>query len=246
MRRSNKNFVDYETAKEFAHSLNLCSLFIWFKIKREDLPTDIPSYPDVFYRNKGWTGWEDFLNSKENREKYKWKTFEEAKKIVNKFNISNRKDWFDFTKSENFPEGIPIHPDVAYKNKGWINYPDFLGYEYKNEKRKFIPFFKARTFARNLNINSLNKWKSFCKTGKKPFNIPADPVTTYAKQWNGWSDFLGNGRRRFSRKNDWIDYNELKNLVKKLKIKSIPQYRRAIKQGKLPTNVPVNPQVVYV
>ena len=38
------------------------------------------------------------------------------------------KEWEIWCKSTNKPKDIPVLPNVAYKNNGWKNYKDWLGY----------------------------------------------------------------------------------------------------------------------
>jgi hypothetical protein len=52
------------------------------------------------------------------------------------------------------------------------------------------PWEQAREWARGLGINS-SEWRVFCKTDKKPVDIPADPHRAYSREWTDWRDFLG-------------------------------------------------------
>lgn len=52
------------------------------------------------------------------------------------------------------------------------------------------PWEQAREYARGLGINS-TEWREFCRTDKKPVDIPADPARAYSKEWTDWRDFLG-------------------------------------------------------
>ena len=52
------------------------------------------------------------------------------------------------------------------------------------------PWEQAREWARGLGINSM-EWREFCKSDKKPVDIPADPARAYSKEWTDWPDFLG-------------------------------------------------------
>jgi len=52
------------------------------------------------------------------------------------------------------------------------------------------PWEQAREWARGLGINSM-EWREFCKSDKKPVDIPADPPRAYSKEWTDWRDFLG-------------------------------------------------------
>jgi hypothetical protein len=50
----------------------------------------------------------------------------------------------------------------------------------------------ARAFARNLDLNSANAWRLYCKSGRRPSDIPTCPNTQYANDgWTSWADWLG-------------------------------------------------------
>jgi hypothetical protein len=58
-----------------------------------------------------------------------------------------------------------------------------------------------RRASRSLGFNSETEWRDYCRSGKKPADIPASPETKYAVAgWSGWGDWLGTGRRRVA---DW-------------------------------------------
>ena len=58
-----------------------------------------------------------------------------------------------------------------------------------------VPFTKARTFVRSLDLNSKTEWSEYCKSGKKPSDIPANPLDIYSNDgWAGFGDWLGTGR----------------------------------------------------
>jgi len=43
-----------------------------------------------------------------------------------------------------------------------------------------------------LNLKNWSEWSEYCKSGKKPINIPNAPKIIYKnKGWKGISDFLG-------------------------------------------------------
>jgi hypothetical protein len=85
---------------------------------------------------------------------------------------------------------------VAYRECGWKNYRDWLGFQ-KMVKftAKFQPFYDAREYVRKLHLNSYAGWREYCKSGNKPRNIPSSPAQTYKDQgWNGFGDWLGTAR----------------------------------------------------
>jgi hypothetical protein len=150
---------------------------------------------------------------------------------------------------------MPKAPEIAYVKKGWTSVGDFLGTgRIACTKRKFLPFKKARNYARSLNCKSSREWKEFVagknkKLGKIPSNIPRLPWKTYKKEFVSWKDWLGSKyeatfRRKFApfrkarkwaRKQrlkgqkDWVKFNA--DVVKGLRIR--------------PSYIPTNPQQVY-
>ena len=60
--------------------------------------------------------------------------------------------------------------------------------------REYRSFKEARAFVRRLGLKSQCEWRAYCKSGKKPDDIPANPNRTYAKAgWAGMGDWLGTG-----------------------------------------------------
>ena len=58
--------------------------------------------------------------------------------------------------------------------------------------REYRSFKKAREFTRSLSLKSETEWRSYCKSGKKPNDIPSAPHRTYAEVgWAGMADWLG-------------------------------------------------------
>ena len=57
-----------------------------------------------------------------------------------------------------------------------------------------LPFEEAHAFVRHLGFKNVNEWRAYCKSGKRPPNIPATPHDVYAgKGWTNWGDWLGTG-----------------------------------------------------
>ena len=58
------NFVSFEEARAYAHSLEIKSVSKWLElVKSKALPPNIPCNPYQSYRNKGWESWTDFLGT---------------------------------------------------------------------------------------------------------------------------------------------------------------------------------------
>jgi len=55
-------------------------------------------------------------------------TCKDAKKFIHPLGLKSRKEWNEYCKSGDKPDDIPSAPWKTYKNKGWINLKDWLGY----------------------------------------------------------------------------------------------------------------------
>ena len=55
------------------------------------------------------------------------------------------------------------------------------------------PFKEARAFVHFLGLKNAYDWTTYCKSGKKPSDMPANPTAIYREQWKGWGDWLGTG-----------------------------------------------------
>ena len=112
-------------------------------------------------------------------------------------------------------------------------------------KKQFKNFEDAKKFARTLNLKSFTDWKNFKNSKKFPHNIPKYPNESYKNNgWKGWGDFLGTGNVQPSDMN----YNSIKKskkYVQTLNIKSQTQWRKYVKNKKLPVKIPNRPDTVY-
>ena len=57
--------------------------------------------------------------------------------------------------------------------------------------KKYRSFTKARNYVRLLKLNSSIEWEEYCKSGKKPDDIPVVPRIVFKERWNGFGDWLG-------------------------------------------------------
>ena len=97
--------------------------------KSGDRPRDIPSCPDKVYRGKGWVSWPDWLGNA-------FLPFEAARAVARGLGFKRKKEWVEWSKSGDRPDNIPSRPDRTYRGKGWVSWPDWLGYESRRKKRK--------------------------------------------------------------------------------------------------------------
>ena len=243
-----REFRPFKEARAFAQNLNLKSMADWRKFcKSGKNPDDIPTSPDQTYKNKGWEGFGDWLGTGTIAPHLReFRAFKEARAFAQNLNLKSMADWRKFYKSGKKPDDIPTNPNKTYKNKGWKSWGDWLGtgtiapflIEYR-------PFKEARVFAQNLNLKSVADWRKFCESGEKPDDIPANPDKTYKnKGWEGFGDWLGTGTiASFLR--EYRPFKEARAFVHKLNLKSIADWRKYLKSGKNPDDIPATPNRIY-
>ena len=111
-----KIFASYEEARKIAQNNGISSIAKYKKVYKS---LGLPSNPYIFYKDKGWTTWYDFVG-KSAPPKY---SYEEARKIVQDNGISSIAKYKKVCKSL----GLPSNPYIFYKDKGWTTWYDFLG-----------------------------------------------------------------------------------------------------------------------
>jgi len=98
-------------------------------------------------------------------------------------------------------------------------------------------------------LKSLREWDAAKKSRKIPSDIPTAPWRTYKNQgWEGFGDWLGTGTiAPFNL--EYLPFKEAKviyqNLAKKYGIKNTTDWRKFLKNHKLPDGIAARPSVVY-
>jgi superfamily II DNA or RNA helicase len=198
----NRKFHPFNEAREFARSLNLPGVREWEEYSKSGRkPNDIPRHPERSYKDKGWISWGDWLGTNTIADQNRiFRPFNEAREFARSLNLSGQNKWRKYGKSGKKPNDIPNYPDSHYKDKGWVSWGDWLGtntiasFNRASFNRKVRPFNEAREFARSLNLPGGSEWEQYCKSGKKPNDIPWHPERSYKNQgWISWGDWLGTG-----------------------------------------------------
>jgi hypothetical protein len=122
--------------------------------------------------------------------------FTKAREYVRSNKSLTGSNWWEWCKTKR-PSNIPSRPDRTYKDKGWKDWKDWK--DWFGDKKKFLPYKKARVLARTLGIKGTKEWYLLCKQGKRPKIIPACP-NSYYPEFVSYPDFFGYERRRKARK----------------------------------------------
>jgi len=241
------NWLPFEEAREIVHKLKFRNTKEWREyILKNKRQFDIPAKPDMIYNGKGWVSFGDWLgnNNIANQKKVFW-NLHDARKFVHSLNIKNQKQWKEYTKSNNFPDYLPVSPDQIYKDKGWKNFGDWLGTKFiASQNREYLSYAEARNFIHSLKLKSFKEWQKYCKSGKKPENIPTAVHRIYKNEgWIDMIDWLGIERKRPIVK--YLNYEEAKNYINKQKITNVYSWKAYLKSNMLPSNIPADPKNYY-
>jgi len=240
------NFLKYDVAKKFIKKNKIKSKTQFKKnYIGKKFFLKVPNNPEKYYE-KNWSGWFDFLESNTALvgKQIKYKSFNEAKKYMKKFNFNTWGDWQKFAKSNLRPFDIPARPSVIYKDQ-WISLHDFLGSKYiPRSARSYLEYNKAKKFIKKFNFKKSDDFYNFIKSKKFPEKIlPRYPGEVYKnKGWLGWGNFLGTGAIW---KKNFISYNEAKKQVISKNIISKNDYSSKRKKLNLKNILPSAPQRTY-
>lgn len=241
------SFLDFIQAKKFAKALNFNNQQDWREYCKSGLkPSNIPSNPMNVYKNQGWLSMGDWLgtNNKRNSDK-SYRDFFEAREFVRSLKFKNIEQWTDYCKSGKKPIDIPSYPDKPYKNKGWINWADWMGKDSFQGNSQKLTYLEAQKIVLQFNLKSTKEWTIFCQSEKKPNNIPNRPSSVYKnKGWTGWGDWLGTNTIAHFNK-EFITLQELKEIVQSNGLKTQLQWNQFYKNLEDKTKIPSSPQGTY-
>ena len=180
----------FKKARAFVRKLGLASENQWIAYAQSNKkPDDIPTNAYRVYR-ADWTSMSDWLGS--SRRVGGWRPFEKARAFVRKLGLASEAEWYAYAHSKK-PDDIPITPWSTYR-ADWIGMSDWLGTKPPRPANGWRPFKKARKFVRDLGFANRAEWQVYCKSDKKPADIPDTPWIVYA-DWISLFDWLGRGRR---------------------------------------------------
>ena len=231
-----KTYLSFKEARDFVRTINLNNGKEWVNYVNINKIQNIPKRCDQTYEKEGWSGWKDFLGTKN---KKKFEPYEKAQEWALQNKIKTKNEWKEHTLR---PDCFPKNPDYSaeYKSK-WISWEIFL-----QKKDDYLNFEEARSYVRALSLINQKEWKAFCKSKIFPIFIPKSPKKYYKnKGWLSLGDWLGTGRIADQNK-VFIPFKQVKLLVKNKGIKTQRQwYDYAKSGGNKPEDVPYKPHRTY-
>jgi hypothetical protein len=183
------------------------------------------------------------VRSGEKRHAKRWRDFEEAREFARSLGLRTSEEWRVYTKSRKQPRDIPARPDNIYKD-AWKGYSDWLGTG--KTRGKWRPFDEAREFARALGPRTREQWIEWAKSSsERPQDIPFNPEVSYKDQWTNWGDFLGTGRTSTRYIKGWLPFEDAREFVHSLGLRSTMEWNEYRKSGQKPDDIPTNPNEIY-
>jgi very-short-patch-repair endonuclease len=125
-RERSKLFITYTECKENISKENFKNAKHFSNWKNR--PDYIPSAPSIFYKDKGWISWSDFLGNNviSNRERGKrYLSYIDAKSYLSNYNLSHKLYYMEYIANNNI-DFLPKRPEYIYR-EFWTGYLDFLG-----------------------------------------------------------------------------------------------------------------------
>jgi hypothetical protein len=240
-----KIFLGFKEARAFARKLKLKSSSEWnHYVKSGNKPEEIPSAPNYQYKNNGWSGYGDWLGTGRVADHLReYREFKEARKFARSLGLKNISEWLMYCRSGNKPQDIPSIPAQTYKEKGWNGVGDWLGVKTHLDK-DFFSFEKAKSEVKKLGIKSMKEWREYYNKNK-PEHLPAAPDVTYKDSgWKDFGDFFGTGAIAHYKKR-FRDFQDARQYVRKLNLKSTSEWRDYCKSGKKPYDISGSPHNTY-
>lgn len=248
-----KQMKSFKDARKFVRNSGLKNTNEWKNYcKSGKKPDDIPSNPNETY-TKEWISMPNWLGSKNlSNTRRTYITYDECRKIGQKNKITSQKEWEKFSKSNKRTSKIPGHPRDVYKNSGWISWGHFTGSgRIANQNKNYRSYVNAIKFIHKLKLKNLTEWRKYCKSGKKPEDIPNAPWKVY-DEWKV-GDWLGNGIVANQNKSKYyLPWPKAKKEYRKLKeefsIKNYSDWEEFRKNNKKlleKLHLPASPDRVY-
>ena len=116
----------------------------------------------------------------------RFRPFAEARAFVHALELTNQDGWRAYCRSGKKPDDIAAAPAHVYR-ADWRGMGDWLGTgTVASQNRLYRSFAEARAFVHALELTNQDGWRAYCRSGKKPADIPANPDPCTAPIGAAW------------------------------------------------------------
>ena len=96
--------------------------------------------------------------------------------MIHPLKLRSERAFDKLRKQGKLPKGVPRDPYDLFKDKGWVDWPDFLGYIRRYMKSAdMLPFEEAKRVIQPLKIAGQKRFHELSKQKKLPKGIPGNP-----------------------------------------------------------------------
>jgi len=180
------------------------------------------------------------MNKKNTNTQY-W-SFKKSRKYVRQLGLKNTDAWREYTQSGNKPDEIPSIAENYYEAE-WQGMGDWLGngnIAGSTKSKNWLPWREAKLLYRKIkeenNLKNLKEWEQYVKNNKLPKNLPPFPNLVYSE------DKIRNEKEKLEK---YRSYKDAKKFIHSLKLKNRQSWRYYYNSGKLPSDIPTDPQNTY-
>jgi len=239
-----QEWMNFEEARTFARTLGLKSESDWENYAKSEMrPPNLPKTPFTVYKNKGFISIPDFLGYESKFQQ--WLEYEEALIFVRKLNLKTVREWRQYGKSKDYNILIPKTPDTHYRDKGWVNYGEWLGtFKIQDNLKEYYSYEDAKKYLKPFKLQSRLDFENFKTQQSYPEYLPKTPYLKYRQtgEWKGWPDFLSYKR---TRKWEFIPFIVAREIVRKLNLNNRTEWLDYTKSDDFPKNIPKAPHAAY-
>mgnify|MGYP006143484807 CR=1 FL=1 len=193
-RGQRSKFLAFEDARSLVRKLCLKGQKGWNAYSKNDRPENIPSHPEVTYRNEGWVSSTDWLGVHTMGFP---KNTRDMSGITGESKNDTRDERLERTRGradevEPVTTSSPLSDASPRSGIGDTVTGSSSTPRLRRQLVNPLPFEEARSFARAEKLKGQKGWNKWSKSGERPPNIPSNPARTYrGKGWDGFSDWLG-------------------------------------------------------
>lgn len=152
----------------------------------------LPSNPDKYYADKGWTSWRDFLGRVLTRARLrpmKYMPYEEAKALVQQHRVKNSHHYSQLRSQHS---GLPNDPAAIYAE--WGGWRAFLGEHCAINNHVFVSYKKAKEIVMLHHVRNRRDFYAIIPVMRR-LHVPTHPNLYYTR-WRGWKAFLSERKKK--------------------------------------------------
>lgn len=183
-----REYLSFEDARKYMTANGIKNYDQWVEFRNKNNIQNIPFKLERTY-SSDWKGTKHFFSTE-------ILTYEQAKEIIQKYNLKSSREYFKFVKNDRDSLNLPVVPHRFYKKSGWKDWQDFLGYEEVKRtaaKKPYSSYSEAKKIIKDMGFQSSSKYLTKVRDSdfREKHKLSTHPERIYKSEWKGWDDFLG-------------------------------------------------------